>query len=375
MNRWNREKIKENSKLAPNIKPIKKNGADFYEYNPPPINPPPIIIEASNPNNTPAPFLNVIHENPMNTNSGILLSPIHHNNEGKINNPEIDQWSITWKEAVDILTEITEFPSFLVQTIDDQRKSLIELVKKVVEIAKNPKEAQEYKTLMNLLEEKEKTISDLTERNQKLQNEIDQMKINHNDEIINFSKRIGVLQSYALQIEHITNQVDKRKDQLQANFQRFIPSRSPSSELKNTDFQPIQQNGTDNNNNNGTNNNKSKKTLLDKSKKVGKNSNKNKNIKKNSDKSKDDKKRESLPDKKGTKISVINDQNKFEEDYVSKLIQKYTKKSNSPEKNDQNEKNDENVHFSLFERSLKPTETKNKEEIPGNSILKRRKWH
>lgn len=310
---------------------------------------------------------------PLPTNSMDSFTPTHNKKVNDVflaNSKEIDEWNLLWKDLVDLMTEITQFPSFLIQNSNDQRRSLLILAQNICEIAKNPKESQEYKDLLKEQEKKEKEIKYLQNENSELKNEIESLKLNQKDELLNLSNKIQQMENYALQIEHYTFQVDKRKEAAQVSLQKYSSKPNvhiqPTESPENTELQRRSSYPT-------------KIDMNTNAKKINnlKNNNNNhvKKIKKKVSPTKNNKIESSHlsspPTKKIDKFKIEENQ-RFEEDYISKLIQKYTKPDNE---NIQNLQSNENSGMpSLFDRSLKP----NEDRETKNRIKKgrrRRAWH
>lgn len=280
---------------------------------------------------------------------------------------EVEEWNLLWKELVELMTEITQFPSFLIQNSDDQRKSLLILTQKICEIAKNPKESQEYKKLINEIETKDIEIKELQNENTELKNEIENLKIIQKDELTRLTSKVHQMEKMAIQIEDLTSQVDKKKEAAQATFQKYSSKSS---------LYTVQNESSDNTEKHEKNNYPTKKDAHTNIRKTNSNKN-NKKVKKKTSKPKNIQTESpnlilDLPNKKTTSFEIEENQ-RFEEDYISKLIQKYTKPDPSnPQKVQQNENPDYN--FSLFNRSLKPN---NNREVKNHTSKerKRRAWH
>ncbi|OHT16866.1 hypothetical protein TRFO_41512 [Tritrichomonas foetus] len=330
---------------ASNTPPSNKPSVvDAYNYAP--KQPPPSIIVETNPNP------NENHENHT------------------MNSIEINKWNETWKFIVDKLTEITCFPPILVQSADEQRKSLQLLVESVCEIAKHPKDSQEYKDLTHELELRDQKITELNQKNSSLKSEIELLKNRNKEEISHFTKKIEILENYALQIEHYTIQVDKRKDFNQASFQRINQSRastlnndiktSPGDHSKGSkgSFEKL------NKSHQAEKKNAQKKSVHKSNKKNEKLGHSNTKSDKNSNLATNDNSKKKPNDFK------FEENKRFEEDYVAKLIQKYTKVEPTQEVQ---QANPESKAQSLFERSIKPNDDIQKETQKPR--FKRRQWH
>lgn len=280
-----------------------------------------------------------------------------------INSKEIDDWNLLWKNLVDLMTEITQFPSFLIQNSNDQRKSLLILTQKVCEIAKNPKESREYKDLLKENEIKDNEIKKLENENIELKSEIENLRLAQKDELSHLSNKVQQMEKIAIQIEDLTSQVDKKKEAAQMSIQKY----SSKSNLymlqtdlsENTEQQTKINHPIKNDAHSNTRKNNCSKNAKKTKKKISK-----------PKKNKTDLSNENSPLKNNISFQIEENQ-RFEEDYISKLIQKYTKSDNA---NQNTQLNNNTDNFSLFDRSLKPIKDRELKNH-ANKEKKRRAWH
>ena len=335
-----------------NDPPPEKNHVDTYKF----------ANKETNNNSGNLPRVNSNVENiTINTNitanSSILTT----------NLSEIEEWNRLWKTLVDQMTQVTDFPPFLIQSPEDQRKSLLILTQKICEIAQNPVDSKAYQTLLSQYNEKETLINELQEENLQLKEDIENLKNSHKEELKHFAQRIQEMESYALQIEHYTQQIDKKKEISQVLSQSIIPRIThhvQQEQISDNETEKKQQT------NEKSSAPKPKPTKKGRKHKNRKQSPKRDFVEININ---DNDKHNSEPTPKKQEFKIEENQ-RFEEDYISKLIQKYTKPTDS-----QKTKSPTNYPGkTLFERSVsKSTETETENRSPTNTpkTNKKKAWH
>lgn len=130
------------------------------------------------------------------------------------------QWGETFKEAVEIMTEVISYPSKYIKDSKDERTVLLDMIRDVTNLAANPEETQKYKFLEEKLRKTEERLRLIEAEVAKKTDAEPAISIDDTleQEKSSLSKRLDRLEAF------LSDQISEQR--------RFLNKQSPTKKMK-----------------------------------------------------------------------------------------------------------------------------------------------